>query len=99
MTEPSVSLSVRNREGGEYIDIEWLPDSGVYRTIIAESLYNKLLKLALRMKLQKNKSKFTAYGSTQNPAVLGRVKLVLKNANGLKVKLMAYIVQGVRSHC
>ena len=38
--------------------------------------------------------KFTAYGSTQTVPVLERVKLVLKNANGLKVKSMAYVVQG-----
>ena len=76
------------------MDVGWLPDSGVYRTIIIERLYNKLLKVSPRMKLQENRVKFTAYCSTQNLPVLGRVKLVLKNANELKVKSMAYVFQG-----
>ena len=49
--EPSASLSIKSREGREYIGVGWLPDSGVYRTIITESLYKKLLKLAPWMKL------------------------------------------------
>ena len=49
--EPSASLSIKSWEGREYIDVWCFPDSGVYRTIITESLYKKLLKLAPRMKL------------------------------------------------
>ena len=50
------------------------------------------------MKLWKNRIKFTAYGSAQTLPDMGRVMLVLKNANGLKVKSMTYIVKEARSH-
>ena len=79
--EPRESLSVKSREGGEYVDVKWLPDSSVYRTLITESLYNKHLKVSPWMKLRKNTVKFTVYASTQNLLVLGRVKLVLKSTN------------------
>ena len=92
--EPTASLSVKSRDSREYIDDGWLPHSAVYRTIIPESLYKKLCKLAPQMRLRENRVKFTAYGSTQTLPVMGRVKRVLKNAKGLKVKLMACVVQG-----
>ena len=35
---------VKSREGGKYVDDEWLSDSSVYRTINTESLYKKLFR-------------------------------------------------------
>ena len=45
------------------------------------------------MKLRGSKVRFTAYGS-KKLSLMGSVKLILKNANGYKVRSVAYGVQG-----
>ena len=94
VVEPTALISIKPREGGEYADVGWFPDSGVYRIIITESLYRKLLKTAPQMKLRENRVNFTTYGAKHTLPVMGRVKLVLKNANGFRVKSMIYVEKG-----
>ena len=92
--EPKVLLSVRPRGGTEYVEVRWLLDSGVFRTLITEGDYKTLLGSYPSMKLWKNKVRFTPYASDKSLSVLGKVKLALRNLNGLKVKSMAYVVRG-----
>ena len=53
--EPTAQIKVRAREGKEYLEVGWLQDSGVYRTVIIENLYRRILKKNPEMKLRKNK--------------------------------------------
>ena len=74
--------------------MSWLPNSGVYRTLITERQYKSLLEVSPGMKLRRNKVRFTPYASNEALPVIGKVKLVLKNLNRKKVKCMAYVVEG-----
>ena len=58
------------------VSVRWLPDSRVFKTLITHSLYNKLLRKSLDMKLGK---RLTRYTSNKMFNALGRVKLVLNN--------------------
>ena len=67
---------------------------GVFKTLITESQYKKLFIRCQSIKLHRIKVKFTPFVSYVALPVFGKVMLVLKNLNGLKVKSMAYVIQG-----
>ena len=77
LEEPNVGLEIRSREGTEYLKVKMLPDSGVYRTLITEREYHKLVDVSPGIKLRKNHVKFTPYASDKVLPVLGRIKLVI----------------------
>ena len=78
LVEPRVSLRIKPREGEEYINVNWLSDSGVYHMFNTEKLYKKLLQVSHKIKLWTNKVKFITYASDKILPVLGRVKFVVK---------------------
>ena len=55
LSELKVSLRVKPREGEEYVGVHWLPDSGMYRTLITERMYKRKAEICPQMKLRKCK--------------------------------------------
>ena len=51
--------------------MSWLPDSGVYRTLITDRQYKLLLDASLEMKLRRNKVDFMPYASEEALPVMG----------------------------
>ena len=47
-------MSVRARGGSKYLDFMWLPDSGIYRTLMAEKHWKRLTAINPGMKLTLN---------------------------------------------
>ena len=76
------------------MDMSWLPDSGLFRNLITECKYEKLSKGSPNRKLIKSKVKFTPNELQKAYPFMGKVKVILKNMNGPRIKLMVYVVRG-----
>ena len=51
--EAMVEVAVRPRKGGSFQNIQWLADSGVRRTLLAETDWNRVKEINPQMKLKK----------------------------------------------
>ena len=92
--EPRVEVIIKPKKGAEQIEVRWLADSGVRRTLLAEPEWEKLKKANPGTRLKKNRVSFTPYGTKVNLPVKGRAKVVLTNMKGRKINTMVYVVEG-----
>ena len=93
LKEGKVEVTVRPRLGGAHTEVQWLADSGVGRTLLAEADWDRLKKENPTARLKRNKINFTPYGTNHKLPVKGRAKVVLTNMKGRKVKTIVYVVE------
>ena len=90
--EPKVEVKICPKLGDTNIALQWLADSWVRRTLLAETDWNRLKKKNPSTRLKSNNIKFTPYGTNVKLPVKGRAKVVFTNARGRKVTSMVYVV-------
>ena len=73
-------------------EIMFLVDSGVHKTLLSEDDWMKI-KMEQRLKLKKNRTKFTPFGTNINLIIMGRTKCELETENGQKTKTIIYVVK------
>ena len=96
--DPELMVYLKPRRGGQKTPISWLADSGVTRSIISETSWEKLRQENPQMVLKKNTVIFRPYGTKVRLPIVGRSKVKMENQNGKKVKTMVYVVKG-KSEC
>ena len=92
--EEMVKVQLRPKVEGEMVEIKWLADSGVKKTLLAEEDFRKVKEENKEVKLKTNKVIFRPYGTKRELPIMGRFKAVLQNEEGKKIKTMVYVVRG-----
>ena len=85
-------MSVRPYKGGGKLLVQWTPDSGVRRTLLSEKDWITLKGRNKNLKLKPNSITFRPYGTNISLDVLGKVKLILKNRAGKKIKSTVFVI-------
>ena len=88
----TVAVSVRPYKGGGKLLVQWTPDCGVRRTLLSEKDWSILKGRNKNLKLKPNSITFRPYGTNISLDVLGKVKLVLKNRAGKKIKTTVFVI-------
>jgi hypothetical protein len=88
-----VQVKIRPKLGGAQTAVNWLADSGVSRTLLAEADWNRIKQENPTARLKRNKVHFTPYGTNIKLPVKGRAKVVLTNVKGRTVTSMVYVVE------
>ena len=88
----TVEVSVRPYKGGGKLLVQWTPDSGVRRTLLSEKDWNMLKERNKNLKLKANSITFRPYGTNISLKVLGKLKLILKNRAGKKIKSTVFVI-------
>ena len=93
ISSKTVEVSVRPYKGGNKLHMQWTPDSGVRRTLLSEKDWNSLKGRNKNLKLNPNSITFRPYGTNISLKVLGKIKLILKNKAGKKVKTTVFVIK------
>ena len=91
--EEKVLVSVRPRTGRGKVGVSWTADSGVSKTLLAETDWLRMKKKSPNLKLRKNMIKFRPYGTSVRLPVMGKAKVVLKARAGAKINTTVYVVK------
>ena len=92
--EEMVNVKLKPKGKGEMVEVKWLADSGVRKTLLAEEDFKKLKEENREVKLKANKVIFRPYGTKKELPIMGRFKTIMQNEAGKKIKTMAYVVRG-----
>ena len=88
-----VQVKIRPKLGGAQTAVNWLADSGVSSTLLAEVDWNRIKQENPTARLKRNKVNFTPYGTKIKLPVKGRPKVVLTNVKGRTVTSLVYVVE------
>ena len=90
-----VTVSARPRHGGIRLEIQWTPDSGVNRSLLAERDWVKLKEKNPSIQLTHfSKVKFRPYGTTNSLPIMGTVRVVLKCQAGETKRTTLHVIKG-----
>ena len=85
-------------QAAKELKVEFLIDSGVYRTLLTEEQWKKVQADGSnrKPKLKINKVRLVPYGTSQGLTVLGRSKCRLTARAGNTVETVVYVVRGAK---
>ena len=87
-----------NGHKAKELEVNFLIDSGVYRTLLTEEQWLKVqaVKGNRKPRLKKNMVRLVPYGTSEGLTVLGRSRCTLKAGAGATVDTMVYVVKGAK---
>ena len=87
-------VSIRPKQGNVKIGVKWTADSGVKRSLLAETDWQRMKARNPTMTLKRNNITFKPYSTDYTVPVMGKAKVVLKCQAGTKVNTTIYVVKG-----
>jgi hypothetical protein len=92
--DPMVMVAAKPVQGKHHVQIKWLADSGVNKTLLSEADWAEMVRRNPGARLNENKVKFTPYGTDIKLPVIGKAEVVLKNAKGRRINTTVYVMGG-----
>lgn len=79
-TDELVDIKVAPLQGKEKpVNIKWLPDCGVKRSLVAEKHFRYVAKANPGLELTENNVKFRPYSTDEEVPIIGKCKVTLRN--------------------
>ena len=89
-----MSIRVKLETGNKSVNIKWLPNCGVRKTLVAEKHFRYVAKANPGLVLKENTIRFRPYSTDKEVPIIGKCKAVLSNEAGGDHVTTIYVVDG-----